>query len=387
MLNSPRKVSILGSTGSIGIQALDVIRQYPDNFELVYLTTNTRIDILAEQIIKFKPKAVVITDEESYKKFNNSYKYNFNCRVLFGDDGLLEAASDKDNDLLISALVGFSGVIPTLAAIQNGTEIALANKETLVSAGSVIMKQAEINNVRIIAIDSEHSAILQCIAGERIEEVEKIILTASGGPFRYLPLDEFDNITVEQALNHPNWSMGSKITIDSATMINKGFEVIEAYWLFGLKTEQIEVIIHPQSIIHSLVQFIDGSIKAQLGPPDMRIPISYALTLPTRKMYDFQRLDFKELKELTFLQPDYERYPCLRLSLEALERGGTSTTVLNAANEIAVYAFLKKQIKFNNIASVIEKALSNISIVDSPNLNDILDADRLTRHYTETLIY
>lgn len=386
MSNTPRKVSIFGSTGSIGIQSLDVISHYPDNFVINYITTNTRIDILTEQINQFKPKSVVITDEKSYKEFK-SKNYSFDCRVLFGEDGLLEAASDRNNDLLISALVGFSGVLPTLKAIQNGTEIALANKETLVSAGSVIMKEAAESNVRIIAIDSEHSAILQCMAGESIEQVEKIILTASGGPFRYLAVEEFENITVEQALKHPNWSMGSKITIDSATMMNKGFEVIEAYWLFGLNPEQIEVIIHPQSIIHSLVQFIDGSIKAQLGPPDMRIPISYALTIPVRRMYNFQRLDFKLLTELSFLQPDYNRYPCLRLSIEALRRGGTSATILNAANEAAVYAFLKKKLKFNNIASVIEKALSHISIVDSPDLNDILDADRATRVYTESLIY
>jgi len=379
-----RKVSILGSTGSIGTQTLDVISRYQDEFEIAFLTAHSKIDILEEQIKQFQPAGVVLTSEKAYKEFlsNTSFK----GQILFGDEGLDEVTSDSSLDLLISALVGFSGVKPTLNAIQHGTTIALANKETLVAAGSVIMKEAKKKNVEIIAIDSEHNAILQCLAGESAESIEKIILTASGGPFREHPLDRFRLLTVEEALDHPNWSMGSKITIDSATMMNKGFEYIEAFWLFGLPSDKIEIVIHPQSIIHSFVEFVDGSVKAQLGQPDMRIPISYALNYPERRNYDFKRLDFTTLRDLTFEQPDYNRYPCLKLAIDSLERGGTAPTILNAANEVAVNAFLSKKIKFIDIASVIDNALSALKIIDNPSLSNIFDSDNETRAFAKSNI-
>ncbi len=378
-------VSILGSTGSIGVQTLEVINHHLEQFNVRYLTTNERIDILAQQIEKYQPKGVVITDDKAFNEFKSNT--SFKGKILFGIEGLIEAASDTTNDLVISALVGFAGVVPTLSAIRNGNDIALANKETLVSAGSVIMSEAKKYNVKIRAIDSEHSAILQCLVGESIDEVSKIILTASGGPFRSLPLEEFESISVEQALAHPNWSMGNKITIDSATMMNKGFELIEAYWLFGLDFEQIEIVIHPQSIIHSLVEFIDGSVKAQLGMPDMRIPISYALNLPERKKYNFKKLDFKDVTTLTFEQPDFNRYPSLRLAYESLEKFGTAPTILNAANEIAVNAFLNQKIKFNGISSVTEKTLNSMDIITNPTIDEIIETDKETRKFVKSLIY
>ena len=384
MSGQARKISILGSTGSIGIQTLQVLDSIPGHFEINFLTTNTRIDILEEQIQKYKPAGVVITNEKSFIDFKNKTK--FNGKILFGLEGLYEAASNEANDLVVTALVGFSGVLPTLFAIRSGKDVALANKETLVSAGSVIMHEAKLYNTKIIAIDSEHSAILQCIAGESKDEIEKIILTASGGPFLNTPLAEFQQLTVAQALSHPNWSMGKKITIDSATMINKGFEVIEAYWLFGLRVNQIEIVIHPQSIIHSMVQFIDGSIKAQLGKPDMRIPISYALTYPRRMSYDFPRLELTEVSNLTFIKPDFTRFPCLKLAFDALNNFGTAPTILNAANEIAVNAFLEEKIRFVEISSIIDKALSSIDIVENPDINQIQEADIETRNFVESLI-
>ncbi len=377
-------ISILGSTGSIGMQTLDVIDQHPEQFSIRYLTSNTRTDILAQQIEKYKPYGVVITDEKSFTEFKKNS--NFGGVILFGSEGLLEATSDTSNDLIISALVGFAGVTPTLNAIKNRIDVALANKETLVSAGSIIMSEAEKFGVKIRAIDSEHNAILQCLVGESINEVNKIILTASGGPFRTLPLEDFENITVEQALAHPQWTMGSKITIDSATMMNKGFELIEAYWLFGLDFDKIEIVIHPQSIIHSMVEFVDGSVKAQLGMPDMRIPISYALNLPERKKYNFKRLDFGKTMSLTFEKPDFNRYPCLQLAYDSLKKFGTAPTIVNAANEIAVNSFLNRKIKFNSIATLIEKALSTLKIIENPNIEEIIETDRETRNFVHSLI-
>lgn len=384
-MNKPTTVAILGSTGSIGVQTLEVIAHHPEQFRIKYLTTNKRTDILAKQIDKYKPYAVVITDRNMFEEFKTTT--SFKGKILYGTEGLIEVTGDSSNDLVISALVGFAGVIPTLNAIRQGTDVALANKETLVSAGAVIMSTAKKYNVKIRAIDSEHSAILQCLVGESIDEVSKIILTASGGPFRSLPLEEFEDITVEQALAHPNWSMGNKITIDSATMMNKGFELIEAYWLFGLDFEQIEIVIHPQSIIHSLVEFIDGSVKAQLGMPDMRIPISYALNLPERKKYNFKKLNFKDVKTLTFEQADFKRYPCLRLAYDSLEKFGTAPTILNAANEVAVNAFLDKKIKFNRIANVIDEALNSLVIIEEPNIDEIIEIDKETRNFVKSIIY
>jgi 1-deoxy-D-xylulose-5-phosphate reductoisomerase len=383
MVDSLKKIAILGSTGSIGCQTLDVINESNGLYELTYLTTDTRIDILENHLKIHRPKGVVITNHSAYHEFKKTT--NFKGKILFGEDGLIEAASDPDNDLVVSSLVGFSGVVPTLSAIDAGINIALANKETLVSAGSVITHKAHKNNVQIFAIDSEHSAISQCLIGESISAIEKIILTASGGPFLNTPTDEFENITVSMALAHPNWSMGKKITIDSATMMNKGFEVIEAYWLFGLELDKIEVVIHPQSIIHSLVQFVDGSIKAQLGKPDMRIPISYALSYPDRLSYGFDRYDLTSTS-FTFQKPDLNRFPCLGLAYESLKIFGTAPTILNAANEIAVNAFLDNRIKFIEIPEIIERALSSINIVDEPDINTIIRTDRETRDFVKSLI-
>lgn len=379
-----KTVSILGATGSIGIQTLDVIKKNPENYNLNYLTINSNYKKLLEILDIFNPHGVVITDENAYKEFKAST--NFKGEILFGYDSLNSIASDNTNDLLVSALVGFSGVIPTYLALQNRIDVALANKETLVSAGNIITQAAKNNNSRLIAIDSEHSAILQCLVGEEVKSVEKIILTASGGPFRNTDLDDFKNITVKQALNHPNWSMGSKITIDSSTMMNKGFEVIEAHWLFGTELSQIDVTIHPQSIIHSMVQFVDGSIKAQLGLPDMKIPISYALNYPERLYYDFQRLTIDKMSKLEFYEPDFQRYPCLRLSYESMERGGNSNAVLNASNEVCVAAFLEERISFIEINQIIEKTLSNIDYIENPDLNQIIETDLESRKYTENLI-
>jgi 1-deoxy-D-xylulose-5-phosphate reductoisomerase len=384
MSKKQKTISILGSTGSIGVQTLQVLELIPDHFRIGYLTTNTNIDLLAQQIKKFNPKGVVIKDKQSFEKFQTNV--DFKGKILHGKKGILEAAGDSINDLVLSALVGFSGVEPTMEAIKSRTTIALANKETLVSAGSIIIKAAKKNKVEIIAVDSEHSAVLQCLIGESIKEVEKIILTASGGPFLNKPNDELENITAKEALKHPNWSMGNKITIDSATMMNKGFEVIEAFWLFGIQKEKIEILIHPQSIVHSMVQFTDGSIKAQLGLPDMRIPISYALSYPKRLKYDFPRLDLSKLSELTFSKPDLEKFPCLKLAYQALETGGTAPAIINAANEIAVYAFLEDKIKFTDIHRCIETALSEIKILNKPDLSEIIKTDKHVRKFVHRLI-
>ncbi len=380
MLDKPKTITILGSTGSIGTQTLEVIESVSDKFRIGYLTINSKIELLEEQLSRFTPKGVVIGNEDAYKKFKETT--NFKGEILYGAEGIIQAASDKENDLVLTALVGFSGVMPTIAAIENGVCVALANKETLVSAGQIIKNSAEKNNVDIIAVDSEHSAILQCIVGERNDEIEKIILTASGGPFLETPLHEFEDLTVSQALAHPNWSMGDKITIDSATMMNKGFEIIEASWLFDIDTKHIDVLIHPQSIIHSLVQFIDGSVKAQLGLPDMRIPISYALSYPRRLEYDFPRLDLSELTSLHFQKPDFQRVPCLKLAFDALEMGGAATAVLNSANEVAVQSFLEEKIKFTRIPQCIESALNKIPNNNNPSLNEIIEIDKETRDYT-----
>ncbi len=384
MTETKRTITILGSTGSIGIQTLEVLESLKSEFELGFLTANNNIKLLSEQVDRYKPKGVIVADKRACNDLRKLTKHD--CIITCGREALIDAAADPENDLVLSSLVGFSGVEPTLAAIEAGINVALANKETLVSAGSVIYKAKEKSSAEIIAVDSEHSAILQCIAGEKSDQIEKIILTASGGPFLKTAQGEFGSITIEDALNHPNWSMGSKITIDSATLMNKGFEVIEAYWLFGLDESRIDVVVHPQSIIHSLVQFIDGSVKAQLGLPSMKIPISYALTFPERRDYDFPRLDLAEIGPLTFEKPDYERFPCLRMAFDSLKAGGTAPAVLNAANETAVAAFLNGKIRFVDIPLIIEKALNKIEIVDNPSLKQIIDTDFETRFFAENLI-
>ncbi len=384
MPGDDKYVSILGSTGSIGVQALEVLDSVATGYRVAWLTANTNIDLLAVQANKYKPQGIAIKNEGASREFRR--KYDFGCKVLSGEQGIIEAAGDGANSLVISALVGFSGVLPTLAAINAGTDIALANKETLVSAGHLVNEAANISGSRIIAVDSEHSAILQCLAGEDRANIEKLILTASGGPFLNIPKCEFRRLTVKQALKHPNWSMGSKITIDSATMMNKGFEVIEAYWLFGVGHENIEVVIHPQSIIHSMVQFRDGSIKAQMGMPDMHVPILYAFTYPKRLGSTFRRLDITDYGCLDFHKPDYDKYRCLKLAYEALETGGNATTALNAANEVAVSAFLDNAISFDCIPVIVEKALALLHYSSSPGLDEIIETDINTRDLCREII-
>jgi 1-deoxy-D-xylulose-5-phosphate reductoisomerase len=379
-----RTLTILGSTGSIGTQTLDIVRQFKDDFSINVLTANTRIKELEDQIREFNPKAVAISNEDAWKEFKNTT--SFKGEILCGEEGVIAAASHPDNDIVMQALVGFSGVAPTLAAIEQGATIALANKETLVSAGSIVMKSAKEKQVPILAVDSEHSAILQCMAGEERSMIDKIILTASGGPFREFEKDAFSSITREQALKHPNWVMGQKITIDSATLMNKGFEVIEARWLFDLTPEQIEVVIHPQSIIHSLVQFGDASIKAQLGTPDMRVPIIYALFHPERRHADLPKLDLLTAGNLSFFKPDTERFPCLQLAYDAMKTGGTAPAILNAANEIAVQYFLENKARFLQIPQIIEKVLGQMPIIDNPDIHQIDEADREARNLAKNFL-
>ncbi|MBK9248822.1 MAG: 1-deoxy-D-xylulose-5-phosphate reductoisomerase [Ignavibacteria bacterium] len=370
-------ISILGSTGSIGCQTLEILDLTRDEWEINFLTVNTKIAELEQQIKKYHPRGVAISDTKCYLEFKRTT--SFTGEILCGEEGVCAAAGDSRNVIVMSALVGFSGVMPTLAAIETGATIALANKETLVSAGDIITKAAQVKNVKILAVDSEHSAILQCLIGESSNEIEKIILTASGGPFRELPKEEFESISLAQALRHPNWSMGNKITIDSATMMNKGFEVIEAKWLFNVPIEKIEVLVHPQSIIHSMVQFQDGSIKAQLGTPDMRVPIGYALHFPHHKPMQFPRLDLAAIGQLTFSPPDYEKFPCLQLAFDAVSMGGASPAILNAANEIAVQAFLKEEIRFIDIPVIIHKCMDTIQNVSHPTLSELTTIDEVTR--------
>lgn len=392
---SIKNITILGSTGSIGTQTLDVIAKSNAKsnakstiasktaFAINALTVNKNIELLAEQVKVFKPKSVVITDEGAYKKFKK--ESNFKGHILFGREGLVEVASDGLNDMLVSALVGFAGVEPTLAAIEKGTIIGLANKETLVAAGETITRAVKKYNSQLLPIDSEHSAIFQCLQGENIDSVKELILTASGGPFFNKPDIDFKNVTVKDALNHPNWSMGSKVTIDSATMMNKGFEVIEAYRLFGLGEDKIKVVIHPQSIVHSLIRFNDTALKAQLGTPDMRMPISYALNYPNRLEYDFGDLDLTNMA-LEFHQPDLKRFPCLERAFDAMHEGGSIPTVLNAANEVAVEAFLKEKIRFDEIIRVIDETMNVFKTQHDCSIAEIIEIDKEAKAKAEEFV-
>lgn len=377
-----KKVLILGSTGSIGVNSLNVIREHPEKFVVAGLTANSNIDLLEMQIREFKPKVVSVRNknnaEELAKRLDNSIE------ILSGDEGILSAVLNSDYDILIGAMVGFSGLLPTIEAIKKGKRIALANKETLVVAGEIVTGLVAEFNAEIIPVDSEHSAIYQCLIGENLKEVEKIILTASGGPFLNKEKSFFETATVSEALNHPNWKMGNKITIDSATMMNKGLEVIEAHWLFGLSAEKIEVVIHPQSIIHSLVQFQDGSIKAQLGLPDMKLPIQYALSFPERFNNNFTRTKLPSIQSFTFFEPDFNKFECLNLAYQALKNGGNSPCILNAANEIAVEKFLSGLIKFSDISKIINEALNKIEHQTNPNLDEIIECDKITRDFVKT---
>jgi 1-deoxy-D-xylulose-5-phosphate reductoisomerase len=372
-----KNIAILGSTGSIGRSSLEVIAACPDRFRLTYLTGHRNIELLQEQIRRFEPRAVVVRDESNATVLRNRIKQS--TEVLVGEDGLREIVSRDDVDIVISSLVGFAGLRPTLWALEAGKDIALANKETLVTGGELIMRMVRENRVRLLPVDSEHSAILQCLQGESPDSIARLILTASGGPFLHLDKKKFSTITRAQALAHPTWKMGSKVTIDSATLMNKGLEVIEAYWLFGLPPEKIDVVVHPQSIIHSMVEFVDGSIKAQLGVPDMKIPIQYALTFPERSPAAYGKVDFAALKQMTFFEPDRQKFRCLGLAYQALTMGGTAPAVLNAANEVAVGLFLNGNLPFSSIPDVIEKALCDHTPIHHPRLEDIVRADRETR--------
>jgi 1-deoxy-D-xylulose-5-phosphate reductoisomerase len=379
------RLAILGSTGSIGTQTLDVVRDYPDKFRINVLTANSNVDLLARQAIEFNPEIVVVCNADKKNELRELLKET-EIRVMGGTEPLNDVVALDSVDMVLSALVGYSGLIPTLKAIEAGKDIALANKETLVVAGELMIEMAENYNVRILPVDSEHSAIYQCLAGEDYNTIEKIYLTASGGPFRRLKTGQLKNVTVKDALNHPNWSMGNKITIDSATMMNKGFEVIEAKWLFHLQPEQIDVVIHPQSIIHSLVQFIDGSVKAQMGLPDMKLPILYALSSSQRLKTSFERFNFTDYPELTFETPDKEKFKNLYLAYFAMEKGGNMPCTLNAANEVAVNAFLNEKVTFLQIADLVEQSIHQIPYIAKPNLEDYIQTDNETRVLTENLI-
>jgi 1-deoxy-D-xylulose-5-phosphate reductoisomerase len=377
-MQEKKGIAILGSTGSIGTQALEVIEAYPDKFDLQILTANRNADLLIEQAIKFKPAAVVIVDEDQYTKVKDAL-WDHDIQTYAGVDSLEQVVTYNDVDVVLTALVGYAGLKPTLAAIDAGKSIALANKETLVVAGELVTERAKQKGVNIYPVDSEHSAIFQCIVGEFHNPIEKIYLTASGGPFRGMTTNELQNVTKAQALKHPNWDMGAKITIDSASLMNKGLEVIEAKWLFNLKPEQIDVIVHPQSIVHSIAQFEDGSMKAQMGLPDMKLPIQFAFTYPERLKTDFERFNFLNYPELTFEQPDRDTFKNLNLAFKAMDLGGTAACALNAANEIAVQLFLEDKIGFLDIAEINERTMYDTSLIEKPTLQDYIATDSNAR--------
>ena len=378
-----KRLTILGSTGSIGTQTLDVVDAY--GFQVVALTANSRVDLLAAQALQYRPKLVVVMNPH-YKDELEYKLQGTNIKVLTGMEGLLEAATHPEADMVVNALVGAVGVRPTWEAIQSGKDIALANKETLVTAGALIMGEAAARGVAILPVDSEHNALFQALHGEQRQAVNRLILTASGGPFRNYTQEQLLKVTKAQALKHPNWEMGGKITIDSATLMNKGLEVIEARWLFDVDYDHIDVVVHPQSIVHSLVEFHDSSILAELGVPDMRVPIQYALTYPVRMKNTLERLDLVKVGQLTFEAPKWELFPCLNLAISAGRRGGTLPAVMNAANEVAVYKFLADEIGFMQIAEIIKEVMDRHEVITSPGLSEILDADQWARGETERVV-
>ncbi len=371
-------IAILGSTGSIGTQALQVIADHPDRFEVEVLTANSNVDLLAAQARKFLPNVVVIGDEKHYTRLQGLLS-DLQVKVYTGKEAISDVVQMGGVDLVLTAMVGYAGLKPTLVAIEAGKDIALANKETLVVAGKMIIDLARRNGVSILPVDSEHSAIYQCLVGEGFNKIEKIILTASGGPFRELNMDELQRVTPDEALKHPNWDMGDKITIDSASLMNKGFEAIEAKWLFNLEPNQIDIVVHPQSIVHSMVQFEDGSIKAQMGLPDMKLPILYAFGFPERIKSDFPRLGFEDILSLSFEKADKNRFPNLALAFRAMEEEGNVPCVLNAANEIVVNAFLKRKLSFMKMPEVIQKTMEGISYIKHPDLSDFEKTDKESR--------
>ena len=382
---SLKRIAIFGSTGSIGTQALDVIAANTDKFSAEILTAQTNHELLIKQAIQFNPNCVVIGDETKYKLVKDALA-NTTVKVFAGEKALQEVAAMDCYDMMLAAIVGYAGLKPTLTAIENGKPIALANKETLVVAGEIIMQKAIEKRVPVLPVDSEHSAIFQCLVGEGRNRIEKIILTASGGPFFGKKPNFLVNVKRDHALQHPNWTMGAKITIDSATLMNKGLEMIEAKWLFNLDPNQIQVVIHPQSIIHSMVQFNDGSIKAQMGLPDMKLPIQYALAYPQRIDNNFPRLDFRKLSTINFDEPDLRTFKNLALAMEALNKGGNMPCVLNAANEIAVYAFLKNRIGFLDMTEVVERAINKIPFIQKPTLEELFESDAEARSFAASLM-
>ncbi len=383
--STKKRIAIFGSTGSIGTQALEVISAHPDLFEVEILTAHSNDKILIEQALKHMPNAVVIGDDKKYETVKNALAGK-DIKVFTGASALEEVADFDTYDMMLAAIVGFAGLKPTLKAVEKGKAIALANKETLVVAGDIVMQLAVENRVPIIPVDSEHSAIFQCLVGETRNKIDKIILTASGGPFLGKKPNFLVNVKRDHALQHPNWSMGAKITIDSATLMNKGLEMIEAKWLFNLTPSQIEVIIHPQSIVHSMVQFEDGSIKAQMGLPDMKLPIQYALTFPQRFANNNPKANFKKIPTLSFEEPDVKTFRNLSLAMLALEKGGNLPCILNAANEIAVWAFLNNRIGFLDMTAVVEKALQKINYIEKPNLTDYFETDGEARNFAASLV-
>jgi 1-deoxy-D-xylulose-5-phosphate reductoisomerase len=379
------KISILGSTGSIGTSTLDVVKQHPEEFQVVALAAGNNVKEMIRQAKTFQPKVVSMATKQLADQV--AAEISDSIKVVWGDEGLIEVATHSDATYVVSSLVGSRGLQPTLAAIEAGKRIGLANKETLVTAGHLVMEKAEQRKVDILPIDSEHSAIFQCLNGERKEDVKKIILTASGGAFRDYTREQLATATPEMALKHPNWAMGAKVTIDTATMMNKGLEVMEAHWLFAVPYDQIDVLVHPQSIIHSMVEFQDGAVMAQLGTPDMKVPIQYALSYPKRLPLSMPALSLSDIKQLTFRDPDVKRFPCLAMAFESGRIGGTMPTVLNAANEVAVEKFLNKTIPFLGIEAMIEKTLSEHEVIKNPQLEEIQHADQWAREFARQLTF
>lgn len=378
-----KQIAILGSTGSIGTQALKVIAEHPDLYEAYALTANNKVDLLIEQARQFRPEAVVIANPDKYLQLKEALS-DLPIKVYAGADALAQIVESGPIDIVLTAMVGYAGLRPTMNAIKAGKVIALANKETMVVAGELVNALAAQYRVPILPVDSEHSAIFQCL--ELNNPVHKIILTASGGPFRTFSLEQLQTVTKEQALKHPNWSMGAKITIDSASMMNKGFEVIEAKWLFGVRPEQVEVVVHPQSVVHSMVEYVDGAVKAQLGVPDMRLPIQYAFSYPKREPLSGERLDFMKCNTLTFEAPDTRRFRNLALAYEALHRGGNMPCIVNAANEVVVASFLKDQISFLGMSDVIEKTMERVTFIQTPTYEDYVETDALTRRVAAEMV-
>lgn len=379
-----KKISILGSTGSIGTQALDVVRKNTD-LKVVALSAGNNVELLCSQIEEFKPQLVSVATKEAAEKLKQMLTKEKELEIVYGMEGLISVAVYPEAETLLTAIVGMIGLVPTVEAIKAGKDIALANKETLVTAGHIIMPLAKEYGVNILPVDSEHSAILQCLHGEQKKEISKLLITASGGPFRGMNLEQLKKVKLEDALKHPNWSMGRKITIDSSTLVNKGLEVIEAKWLFDMDVEDIEVVVQPQSIIHSMIELVDGSIIAQLGTPDMRLPIQYALYYPNHKYLDGKRLDFKTLKQITFEQPDMETFKGLALAYEAIKVGGSMPTVYNAANELAVSLFLNKKIEYLDIVELIEKSMKQHELIENPSIEEILIVEKQTHEFINSI--